>query len=508
MLSTMQGAIKTEITGFDFPGILYSMEIPFFIISYPELRFVFMNRANYREIIIPLSGGQAGEGGALQKSLDEIFINSVSAADLRSIITRSGRENKTMRLDKLKLTDTEGRTKYFNVVCSPLIDQERGSGHIVGAALQAGPAGEGRAEQELDRTRMTLRAVLDSTLSVVFITDSRYKVMACSKAALRIWEMTEGDVIGKPIEKILSHLTFQGSEIPINSPKEIKLSQKVNAGITSRSGESRSLLLGFDPLLDSRGNAMGLIMVGADISSLIEKQEKIIENERLALIGQLTSGIAHEIKNPLTVISGFAEVTKGKLAKIEDNEAIKGAIFHYQQEIIDNCRSMNRLIIDLLQLARPKKTEKIKTNLAELLEKICNTVEPYTMQNNVTLSKSLGAANRDIWVDPAQMGQVMLNLCNNAVQAMPRGGDLAVEVRLEGSCLVIVVSDTGTGISPEDLNRLGTPFFSTKAEGTGLGLSVTYSIIRDHGGRIEVESEVGKGTTFNIYLPLDKAASD
>ncbi|MFZ5646476.1 MAG: two-component system sensor histidine kinase NtrB [Bacillota bacterium] len=358
-------------------------------------------------------------------------------------------------------------------------------------------------EQELDRTRVTLQAVLDSTLSVVLITDSDLKIIACSRAALEVWEMPEDEVIGQPFEKMLSFLKFEGKESHLSNTSEILCFDKVNAGITTGSGKTRSLLLGCNPLRGSSGGVMGLIMVGTDITSLMEKHERIIENERLALIGQLTSGIAHEIKNPLTVISGFAEVTKGKAEKIEGNDRLKETICHYQQEIIDNCRSMNRLIIDLLQLASPKKTDKIRVNLAETLEKICNTVGPYALQNSVTLTKNLEAAGREVLIDPVQIGQVMLNFCNNAVQAMPYGGVLGIETRLDGDYLVIRVSDTGTGISPEGLTKLGTPFFTTKPEGIGLGLSVSYSIIRDHNGRIEVESEVGRGTTFNIFLPLN-----
>ena len=247
----------------------------------------------------------------------------------------------------------------------------------------------------------------------------------------------------------------------------------------------------------------GAVLTGFDITSLIEKQDRIIENERLALIGQLTSGIAHEIKNPLTVISGFAEVTRSRIEKITGNEKLKEAIIYYQKEIVDNCRSMNRLIIDLLQLARPVKTERILVNLANSLEKFSNTIAPYALLKNVTLMKDLLAADLDILIDPVQIGQVLLNLCNNSIQAMPGGGILTISTLLEGEFLVIKVSDTGSGIKPEDLNILGTPFFTTKAEGTGLGLSVSYSIVREHGGKIEVNSEmVERKTTFSVYLPL------
>ncbi|MCL6477633.1 MAG: PAS domain-containing protein [Peptococcaceae bacterium] len=379
---------------------------------------------------------------------------------------------------------------------------------LVKAGLVDGVASvirEKKSEQGFYRSNITLQAVLDGILSAVVITDNDSYVVACNREFLELCELEEGQVIGQPVNKLQNLLNLQSTDISYQEFKNKKDAYKFQATITTRSGKKKTLSINNRPLLNRRGELTGLVSVATDITTFIEKQENLIENERLAVIGQLTSGIAHEIKNPLTVISGFAEVTKSKIMKITGNDSLKESMLYYQQEIVDNCRQMNRLIIDLLQLARPRKTERVRINLASTLDKICNSLAPYALQKNVTLIKNLTAADIDMEIDPVQIGQVLLNLCNNAIQAMTDGGILNISTELSNGFLIIQVSDTGSGIKPEDLGKLGTPFFTTKAEGTGLGLSVTYSIVRDYGGKIEVESEVGKGSVFKVYLPLSKA---
>lgn len=365
-------------------------------------------------------------------------------------------------------------------------------------------AREKTAELELARTKSTLRTVLDSVLSAVIITDRDQNIMACSKAGLEILGLEEDEVVGRSLQKVYDLLKVQSRNISFQTVKGKKYIHKTQATITTRDGKKKTLLFNNTPLFSRIGELTGMVLVGSDMTSFMEKQEKLIENERHAVIGQLTTGIAHEIKNPLTVISGFAEVTKSKILKINGNESLKESMLYYQQEIIENSRNMNRLIVDLLQLARPKRSEASKTNLHGTLEKICNTISPYALQKNVTLIKNLATADLEMVIDPVQIGQVLLNLCNNAIQAMQDGGTLGISTECSEGYLVIQVSDTGCGIKPEDMSKLGTPFFTTKSEGTGLGLSVTYSIIKDYGGKVEVESETGKGSTFKVYLPLNK----
>lgn len=485
---------------YDTGKALNVMETPFFIISYPDLRYIVSNSANNKELMSPLLCREVNDGEILGKSFDEIFVKPEAALVFKDILNRVGREKKAFRVDNARLTDSRGCNRYYNIVYSPVVDQGGETRHIVGTAMESGFTGERKEENPLDGVKNVLRGILESTLSPVIIIDNDFKVVACSRAGLEMWELSEAEVTGETLEKLVRLLKVESKEISFKSVYGMKFFDKINASITTRSGKVKTFIFVCTPVFST--GLSGMVLIGSDITALIEKQERIIENERLALIGQLTSGIAHEIKNPLTVISGFAEVTKSKIEKAAGNEKLKETIIYYQQEIVDNCRSMNRLIIDLLQLARPKKTERVQVNMANSLEKICNTIAPYALQKNVTLVKDLLAADMDILIDPAQIGQVLLNLCNNAIQAMPLGGVLTISTGRESGFLVINVSDTGSGIKPEDLNKLGTPFFTTKAEGTGLGLSVTYSIIREHSGRVEVDSEVGRGTSFRIYLPL------
>ena len=487
---------------YDTGKALKVMGTPFFIISYPDLRYIVSNSANNKELVSPLLCREVNDGDILGKTFDEVFVKPEDVFVFKDILNRVGREKKTFRINNAKLTDFRGFNRYYNIVYSPVLDQSGETMHIVGTAMESGFIG-GKKEEEnpLDGVKNVFRGILESTFSPVIITDDDFKVVACSRVGLEMWELSEAEVIGQKLEKLVRLLKVESKEISFKNVKGMNFFDKINASITTRSGKVKTFIFVCSPVFSS--GLSGMVLIGSDITALIEKQERIIENERLALIGQLTSGIAHEIKNPLTVISGFAEVTKSKIEKEAGNKKLKETIIYYQQEIVDNCRSMNRLIIDLLQLARPKKTERVQVNMANSLEKICNSIAPYALQKNVTLVKDLIVADMDILIDPSQIGQVLLNLCNNSIQSMPRGGILTISTGRESGFLVIKVSDTGSGIKPEDLSKLGTPFFTTKAEGTGLGLSVTYSIIREHGGRIEVDSEIGRGTSFRIYLPLN-----
>ncbi|MFZ5596207.1 MAG: ATP-binding protein [Bacillota bacterium] len=501
---------------------------PFFVVSYPELRFVFSNSATDKEIIAFLSGPEVNYTG---EAFDRVFSGHDRALTIKRLLIKVAREKKAERADFLKLTDPGGVDRFFHMEFTPVFSDEGDTIFVAVFAMACDPPGEGAGrkdtvktgltdilcpvpdniphgaidmERELQKARITLKTVLDSSQSIIIITDSESKVVACSRTGLEIFEIVESEIIGERIQDVLKDFKFESKEIQIGDINSSICLDKVEVRITTRRGKVKTLLMGSNPSLDQNGEIIGAVVVGADITSLIEKQEKIIENERLAVIGQLTSGIAHEIKNPLTVISGFAEVTKNKIEIMSSNEKLKEAILYYQQEIIDNCRSMNRLIVDLLQLARPRKTEKVKVNLAQALDKICNTISAYALQKNVLIVKDLTAADLEVDIDPVQIRQVLLNLFNNSIQAMGGGGVLRISTESSNGYLVIRVSDNGSGIRPEDLSKLGTPFFTTKAEGTGLGLSLTYSIIREHGGRIDVESEVGKGTVFKIFLPVMK----
>lgn len=620
----MDGLKRNLIKVFDY------LEAPFFVVSYPEMRFKASNRACNELFFSLLLDREIRDSELIDQTFDQVFSPAEEAPAIRGVLERAGRENRVARLDDLRVQYGAGGVRLFNIICFPFTDDfgQEATGYLAGSVsdvtyrlkiaeqekfiprvkdalkqkesllsiLNTLPLGvvfysregvvshvndslfwltgyerqellgidragmekalfrerppseygagessekvtclltkfneikpvelyhiplvrmgrvdgeftvirEKTGERELQTYRRILRTVLDSVLSAVIITGPDNVVSACSGGGLELFELREEEVIGRPTDEIFGLLQVQSRELSYQTVNGRQYVQKIQSVITTRSRKTKTLLFSYTPILGGEGELIGMVIIGSDMTSFIEKQEKLIENERLAVIGQLTTSIAHEIKNPLTVISGFAEVTKSKILKIGGNESLKEAMLYYQQEIIDNSRNMNRLIVDLLQLARPKKAERVRANISGTLDKICNTIAPYALQKNVTLIKNLLAADLEMTVDPVQIGQVLLNLCNNAIQAMEEGGTLGIDTDRDDGHLIIKVTDTGCGIKTEDLAKLGTPFFTTKAEGTGLGLSVSYSIIRDYGGRIEVESEVGKGSTFKVHLPLDK----
>jgi signal transduction histidine kinase/CheY-like chemotaxis protein len=243
--------------------------------------------------------------------------------------------------------------------------------------------------------------------------------------------------------------------------------------------------------------------VEARTQELRAAQEQLLQSEKLASIGQLAAGVAHEINNPMGVILGFAQ---GILKTLPEEEPLRKPLTTIEKESL-RCK---RIVQNLLDFARHSEPTLQLTNINELIDASCDLVEHQNSLQNVQLVKGYNPALPSIMADPNQLQQVFINVMLNSYQAMPDGGTLHITTRTVGSELQVIFADTGTGIPPENVQNIFDPFFTTKevGEGTGLGLSVSYGIIKAHGGDIEVESQVGKGTTFIIKLPPDKSDVD
>ncbi|MDH4137441.1 MAG: ATP-binding protein, partial [Anaerolineae bacterium] len=229
-------------------------------------------------------------------------------------------------------------------------------------------------------------------------------------------------------------------------------------------------------------------------------QEQLLQSEKLASIGKLAAGVAHEINNPMGVILGFAQ---GILKTLPEDNSLRKPLTIVEKESL-RCK---RIVQNLLDFARHSEPTPHLTNINELIDTCCELVEHQISLQNVQLFKDYDPALPAIMADPHQLQQVFINIMLNAYQAMPGGGSLRITTRTVDSELQVIFADTGTGIPSENLQNIFDPFFTTKevGEGTGLGLSVSYGIVKAHGGDIEVESQVGEGTTFVIKLPLDKS---
>ena len=239
----------------------------------------------------------------------------------------------------------------------------------------------------------------------------------------------------------------------------------------------------------------------AEINDQLRKtQMQLVQSEKLAAIGQLTAGIVHDVKNPLTVIKGMAEL-------LLDEDGLTAEVKDELGMIRESAVKANNIISDLLKFSRQSKPEMDEHDMCETIEAALRLTAYPLRQAHVQVSKDLPAQPVRMTYDDQQVEQVLVNLITNAIQAMPANGALRVNLSQVKGVVAIAVQDNGVGIPAENLGRIFDPFFTTKpeGEGTGLGLSVSYGIISNHAGRIAVESKVGEGTTFTLLLPVQHA---
>jgi signal transduction histidine kinase len=222
-----------------------------------------------------------------------------------------------------------------------------------------------------------------------------------------------------------------------------------------------------------------------------EIDEYMVRKEKLLMLGEFSAGIAHEIKNPLTSIKMIMQTAQ------ENNDGFCREDIEIMQDEIDR---IDRIVKDFLAFARPTETEQVATDLNDILQEVVLLIRTNIRQSGLQLETELSENLPKICVSPDGMKQVLLNVVLNAVEAMDNGGILRVTSTADDRTIVISVGDTGPGITDENLGHIFDPFFTTKKEGTGMGLAITDRIIREHGGRIEIETAPDKGTRMSIIL--------
>jgi two-component system NtrC family sensor kinase len=238
----------------------------------------------------------------------------------------------------------------------------------------------------------------------------------------------------------------------------------------------------------------------AEINARLQAaQLQLVQSEKLAAIGQLTAGIVHDVKNPVGAIKGLAELT-------QDEDDLSPETRQAIDMIYDSAVKAETIVSDLLKFARQSEMEMKRQDLRERVNVALRLTDYLIRKGNLKLVTDLPDEPVEVACDSQQIEQVLVNMIDNAVHAMPEGGTLRINLSQVSSAAAIAIQDSGKGIEPEHLRRIFDPFFTTKpeGEGTGLGLSVSYGIISSHNGRIDVESEVGEGTTFTILLPVDQ----
>ena len=228
---------------------------------------------------------------------------------------------------------------------------------------------------------------------------------------------------------------------------------------------------------------------------LVQAEEQLRHADRLSALGKLSAGIAHEVRNPLASIKGTAEILSDTF-KPGDKE------YEFVEILIKEVNRLDAVVADFLDFAKPKPPELKSSKINDIILSVLKLTEHQIARSRINLKTHLEDTLPSVYVDPEQMKQVFLNLIINAVQAMPDGGTLEVNSHMDGSKIVCVFSDTGTGISKDQQKNLFTPFYTSKKKGTGLGLAIVCRILEGHKGEIKFATEENKGTCFTISLPI------
>ena len=345
------------------------------------------------------------------------------------------------------------------------------------------------AEQRAENVESYTENILQCVTSGVITFDGNGLSTTMNRAAEEILGLERAKVLGRTCRDIFGE-----------SDTCRLIQDTLQKGIPSRRMETElvrqneRIWLGFNTalLMDRQGKSLGVILSFSDLTEVKRLQEQMELKERLTTLGEMSAGIAHELRNPMAVIAGYLNL----LAKNQD-----GAGRAVIKDVLAEISGMNRIIGDLLTFARPTALNRTAVNMRELIETCVSTVLlAKGADARITTVLELGEGNA--LVDEVLMRQALGNLVQNALEAMPDGGTLTVRSQRDRE-LVIIIKDTGTGVPREQYRKIFLPFFTTKDKGVGMGLALTHKIITAHGGRVDVESREGSGTTFTVILPME-----
>ncbi|MGI6226249.1 MAG: PAS domain S-box protein [Peptococcales bacterium] len=378
-----------------------------------------------------------------------------------------------------------------------------GDGQIEGAILCSRDIGERKFAEEMLRNSEKRYRQLVELLPDGILVVCNEKIALANKAAKKILEISKHKGIVGRYYKCIVHSDYAIKVSDINKAENRQVTPLIECKYITDSGGTIDVEIEETPFMYQSQPAQLIVFRDITQRKMVEKnleeaQKILFEKEKLALIGQMAAGMAHEVRNPLATVRGYAQLLQLK-------EYNKERLNSYLEIIIKEIDRVNNLISDFLQLARPKEPSLKKQDINQLISEFLELFMSQTLYNNIEVIYEPKNNLPKCYLDEDQIKQVLLNLAKNSIDAMPKGGKLRIATgfNTEERQVFIVIEDNGCGIPESVLSKLTMPFFTTKDKGTGLGLSISYALIRAHGGKIEVESIVKKGTKFTIFLPVE-----
>lgn len=350
-------------------------------------------------------------------------------------------------------------------------------------------------DRALRETRDFTRQVVSSMANGLVSVDPEGRITSYNLLALELLGLSESQVRGRRLEKILD---FETSGIG-RALFQCRSSLDREILFQRAAGDEIPLGLSTSPIITEDGMCNGAVLVLRDLREIKRLEEKVRRNERLAAIGRLAAGVAHEIRNPLSSIRGFAQYLRHVLEEKPDAQ-------QYAEVIIREMDRINRVVSDLLTFARPTKINLRSADMDELTAHVVRLVEADAASRGITIATAVPPDARNVVLDAAQMTQALLNLAINALQAVAPDGHIVLGARRDPDRIFLWVEDDGPGIPPEARDKVFDPFFTSRETGTGLGLAIVHKIVENHGGDIRIQSPLEgrpRGCRVTIILPAD-----
>ena len=357
-------------------------------------------------------------------------------------------------------------------------------------------------QQRIERYVKNLSDEKDFYLSVfqsisdgVVALDRDGRIDFVNDAARELLGLSPAQLVNKPLRKYVSDARF--SRLLDESLPSLESSASMELELSRPRKRTLDVLLAPRRIGDSTA---GIVIIVRDITAEKQRQTESRQAEKLDALMTLAAGVAHEVGNPLNSLGIHMQLMSGEVEDIPKakREKLKNLVRVSQDEV----KRLDMIIRQFLSVLRPTKLNLGETNLNQLLENVIGFMYYEISEQNIAIVKQFDERVPITLVDESQLRQAFFNIIKNAIQAMPDGGTLAVKTDLKGSDIEIVFTDDGVGIAREKLGRVFDPYYTTKESGSGLGLMIVYKIVKDHSGKIEIDSEPGEGAKVKITLPV------
>ncbi|HBA84865.1 MAG TPA: hypothetical protein DCZ95_12295 [Verrucomicrobia bacterium] len=348
--------------------------------------------------------------------------------------------------------------------------------------------------EELQQMSSRLHCILESLADGVLVVNTQLHVERCNPAAENLLNLPRSFVEGRPYADITNGLgNVEKLTVAIEQGRTVLDEQR--SSVDAR-GRRTIVLASVAPIRSATGTILGAVEVLRDVTPLRALEERVQHQKRMAALGEMAASVAHEIRNPLGTIEGFARLLKHDLDLAGQPEHSR-----LSSKIIEGAQNLNYVITNLLTYARPMQLQYETFEVSTLFNSVSDVLADGAAVHGVNLQLNMPEPLFRLNGDIRQLRQVLINLGRNAIDACPKGGHVSLDGTLQKKDVLFTVSDDGSGIAPEDLSSIFDPFFTRKEGGTGLGLSLSHKIVGAHGGEILVNSKLDAGTIVKVVLP-------